>query len=227
MVNSWNQSPQLTWSLALPNRGWGDGDIYRNIASVQSVSPWPTLKVACRGPTPAHGLLQLSAWEFSSHKTVLSSCPQRTDWKCQELTPQERPLTYEWLKLWIKSPTSSSLSRKVMKWIHMVFQRAPLGLSPSCPQYEDIDWQPHFGYVKAEALKRLIVFFHTPFTKSRCVSPHPSWRTFPSVIATKSQLYTGGLTTPCLIWTWVTLSVSEFLGDPGAEYLWELFQYLT
>lgn len=158
MVNSWNQSPQLTWSLALPNRGWGDGDIYRNIASVQSVSPWPTLKVACRGPTPAHGLLQLSAWEFSSHKTVLSSCPQRTDWKCQELTPQERPLTYEWLKLWIKSPTSSSLSRKVMKWIHMVFQRAPLGLSPSCPQYEDIDWQPHFGYVKAEALKRLIVF---------------------------------------------------------------------
>lgn len=156
MVNSWNQSPQLTWSLALPNRGWGDGDIYRNIASVQSVSP--TLKVACRGPTPAHGLLQLSAWEFSSHKTVLSSCPQRTDWKCQELTPQERPLTYEWLKLWIKSPTSSILSRKVMKWIHMVFQRAPMGLSPSCPQYEDIDWQPHFGSVKAEALKRLIVF---------------------------------------------------------------------
>lgn len=91
----------------------------------------------------------------------------------------------------INTSASSSLTGKVLRWIHTVFQRTLGRLGTSCPQEEDIDWQPHFACVRAEPLKRWVAFLSHSFTQSGCVSPHLSWPSSTSDDADKSQLHTG------------------------------------
>ena len=70
----------------------------------------------------------------------------------------------------INTSVSSSLTGKVLRWIHTVFQRVLGRLGTSCPQEEDIDWQPHFACVSAEPLNRWAAFLSHSFTQWVCLT---------------------------------------------------------
>ena len=91
----------------------------------------------------------------------------------------------------VNTSAFSSLTGKVLRWIHTVFQRTLGRLGASCPQEEDIDGQPDFACVRAEPLERWAAFLPHSFTQGGCVSPHLSWPASTSDDADKSQLHTG------------------------------------
>lgn len=71
----------------------------------------------------------------------------------------------------INTSVSSSLTGKVLRWIHTVFQRALGWLGTSCPQEETLIDSPILPVWVQSLWTDEWPFFHTP-SHSGCVSPH-------------------------------------------------------